>query len=154
MSDEMFLSGDSRSLHRGKRRYKRTDVCRPCILWPKDAPDMTFQGVVLDVTPYGVGIRMLDTLPPGTVIMFQLMRNEDFTEPLSPPTEGMIVRNNIVEEGFIDHGIQIRREQIRRAESSRPIRIERKLPRPVVRRGQSRMKTTDLIGISRWGRRR
>ncbi|HOJ34244.1 MAG TPA: hypothetical protein PKY35_11815 [Candidatus Hydrogenedentes bacterium] len=153
MPDEMFFSEDAKCLRRGKRREARTPTCRPCLVWPKDEPEMTFQGVVVDVNPYGMRIRMLDSLPPGTAIMVQLMRDEDFTIPLAAPVEGLIVRNKETAEGLYDHGIQLRLTDFRRSEPSVPLRP---IPRPIIplrRGGQSRMHIIDITVGNRRTRR-
>ena len=116
MPDDMMLSNDSRSLRRGNRRAPRTETCRPCLIWPKDAPSLVSQGVIININPYGMCIRMLDALPPGTEVQVQLMRDEEFRVPLSSPVEGMIVRNAEVPEGFMDHGIQVLQQALERKE--------------------------------------
>ncbi len=107
MPDDMIMSPDSRSLRRGNRRAPRTETCRPCLLWPKEIPGLINQGVIININPYGMCIRMLESLAPGTAIVVQLMRDEEFRVPLSSPVEGTIVRNKDVPDGFMDHGIEI-----------------------------------------------
>ncbi|MBZ0287568.1 MAG: hypothetical protein K8I30_08130 [Anaerolineae bacterium] len=145
MSDEMFFTADMKSLRRGKRRTGRTDVCRPCLTWPKDEPEMAWPGVIINVSPYGVCVRMMETLPSGTAVMVQLMRDEEFQEPLATPIEGLIVRIIVQDDGFFDHGIQLNVRQIRRAESrpQQPVR-QRQRPQPLRRKKPSRMHTIDL----------
>ena len=142
MGDDMMMSGDNRSMRRGKRRAPRTETCRPCLVWPKEVSDMTFQGVIMNVTPYGMCVRMLDSLPQGTVVMVQLMRDEEFRYPLSAPVEGMVVRNSEDEVGFMDHGVQLLRKAIERPES-RPTMIQSRLPK-TSRTARTRMHTIDL----------
>ncbi|MCP4639352.1 MAG: hypothetical protein GY851_02910 [bacterium] len=142
MTDEMFFNTDADSLRRGKRRTKRTETCRPCVVWPADAPEIAFQGVAINVTPYGLLIRMLDSMPPGTQIKVQLMRDEEFREPLASPLDGIVVRVEEGEGGFTDHGVQIEREEIQRAET-KPIRPTRK-PVPAKPTPKTRMHTVDF----------
>lgn len=154
MADEMFFTNDEGSLRRGRRRAPRTEVCRPCIIWPEDAPDMAFQGVVIDVTPYGMCIRMLDHIPVGTKVQIQLMRDEEFKTPLAEPHAGMIVRLSEADEGFVDHGVQLQIREIKRVEQARPVSIERR--RTVVwnrRSAASRMHTLDITVGDRGARR-
>lgn len=142
MADDMMMSGDNRSMRRGKRRAPRTETCRPCLIWPKDTPDLSFQGVIVNVTPYGMCIRMLDSLPQGTIVMVQLMRDEEFRYPLSSPVEGLVVRNSEEEVGFMDHGVQLLRKAIERPES-RPIVAQSRQPK-TPRTTRARMHTIDL----------
>ena len=142
MSDEMMMSGDNRSLRRGKRRAPRTDTCRPCLIWLREVPDVTYQGVIINVTPYGMCIRMIDSLPPGSVVMVQLMRDEEFRYPLSSPVEGLIVRNSEEEVGFMDHGVQLLRKAIASAPNRGAVPSVR--PPAVRRSGTTRMHTIDL----------
>lgn len=118
MPDDMFLSPDQRSLRRGNRRAPRTETCRPCLVWPKDAAELTNQGVIMNINPYGMCIRMLDSLAPGTTILVQLMRDEEFRVPLSAPVEGMVVRNAEVPEGFTDHGIELLQRALERKQTT------------------------------------
>ena len=120
MGDDMFLSGDNRSLRRGKRRAPRTETCRPCLLWPKEMPDLTYQGVITNVTPYGMCVRMIESIPAGSLVQIQLMRDEEFKYPLSAPVEGMVVRNSEEEVGFMDHGVLLLRKAIGQA-ATRPM---------------------------------
>jgi hypothetical protein len=142
MPDEMFFSPDSKSLRRGKRVAPRTETCRPCLVWPEDAPDMHLRGVILDMNAYGMLVRMLESLPPGIRIQVQLMRDDEFREPLTKPVSGMVVRNILQGDGFVEHGIQVIQEKIRR-QKSKPLR--KPLRRPGLRqRERSRMHTRDL----------
>lgn len=154
MPDEMFFTGDFKSLRRGKRREARTPTCRPCLVWPKDAPDITFQGVVVDVNPYGMRIRMLEPLPPGSAVMIQLMRDEDFAVPLADPVEGLVVRNKETPEGFADHGVQIPHPEFEGTRENRPVRPTTETRRPLPRRGTPpRMHIVDITTAQRRTRR-
>ncbi len=144
MPDEMFFSKDMLSMYRGKRREARTETCRPCIIWSKDAPEVTLRGVMVDVSPYGVCIRMLDSLPSGTRVMVQLMRDESFRRPFAPPLEGIVVRTVNSEEGFVDHGIELHSVQANRTRGARPTQtLPRRRPGPR-RKASSRMHTLDI----------
>jgi hypothetical protein len=142
MTDEMFFSDDAKSLRRGKRRARRTETCRPCILWPVDARDLEFQGVAINVSPYGMLVRIMDTVPAGTRVDIQLMRDEDFRDPMAAPIPGIVVRIEEAGDGFADHGIQIIRPDIRRPEP-RTYWPERRPSLPE-RRRSSRMHTIDI----------
>ena len=151
MTDKMFLSSDKKSLHRGRRRVERTETCRPCRVWPKDAPELALQGVIINVTPFGMCIRMLEGLAVGTEVVIQMMRDETFAEPLASPVEGMIVRAVDDPQGFMDHGVQLLLENLQRQES-RPVRPEKKGALP--RHKTTRMHTIDFRvggpGQRRW----
>jgi len=129
MSDEMFFSPDMLSLRRGKRRVSRTPTCRPCVAWLKDAPNVQYYGVVMDVSPVGVRIRMLDLVPTDCVLCFQMMRDEEFTVPLAAPLEGRIVRVQEEQAGFVDHGLLLIQKKLDRMES-KPVEIPKKYPAP------------------------
>ena len=57
--EDMFISPDTKSIRRGRRIAPRTEVCRACIVSTPEDPDVLKEGVVLDLNPYGVRIRML-----------------------------------------------------------------------------------------------
>ena len=143
--DELFFFASDTSLRRGKRRTPRTETCRPCLLWSEDVPEFAFQGIALNVTPYGLLIRMLETIPAGTHVMVQLMRDEEFRDPLAPPIKGIVVRIETDSEGFADHGIQLVRPAIPRAESPLYRTHRRQLPSAPPTRRPSRMHTLDFI---------
>lgn len=142
MADEMFFSTDSKSLRRGKRVAPRTETCRPCLVWPEDAPDMHVRGVILDINAYGMLIRMMEALPPGMRIQVQLMRDDEFREPLAKPVTAMVVRNILQDDGFVEHGIQVLQETIRR-EESKPLRTPLRKPR-LRQHGRARMHTRHM----------
>lgn len=141
MSDEMYFSNDEKALIRGKRSHRRTETCRPCLVTVADDSE-PIQAVVLDVTPYGMLLRMLDSIPEGTPVRVQLMRDDNFRDPLGVPKEGMIIRSDPADgHGFVDHGVQIEVPEIPGV-STQPRRIP---DRPTVqRRKQSRMHTIDF----------
>jgi len=149
MPDEMFFSADMRSLRRGRRIAPRTETCRPCLVWLKENPDSKYCGVVMDINPYGMRIRMLDQLAAGKPILVQMMRDEDFQQPLAAPVEALIVRQIEEADDMTDHGVRILQKEIRRYEP-RPAPMEK---RPVVSRPKTRMYTLDLtVGEPRRGR--
>ncbi len=141
MADDMFLSNDKKSLRRGRRVAARTETCRPCLVQSQSAPELTFHGVVLDITPYGMMVRVMDPIADGTAVVVQLMRDDEFTVPLAEPREGKVVRVQEKPDGFFDLGVQLVREDVRRPESP-PIHIPKRRP---MRYPKSRMHTIDFI---------
>ena len=141
MFDDMFFSDDNKSLRRGRRRSSRTETCRPCLVWPKEAPELTFSGVAINMNPFGMLVRMIDNMPSGTAVMVQLMRDEEFLEPLTAPLEGKVVRADSDGGEFVDHGMQLSRPAIARTES-RPVPVARR--KVVSENKQSRMHTMDV----------
>ena len=157
MADEMFFTDDERSLRRGKRVAPRTDTNRPCLVWPSDAPEMTFRGVIINMSPYGMCVRMLEALTAGTEITVQLMRDDSFSQPLSPPVTGHVVRCLEDRPGVREHGVKLVRPPIHRKES-KPIRPDKSRSHQTGKsqRESARMYTIDLTvggqGLRRTGR--
>ena len=149
MPDDMFFSPDKKSLRRGKRIEARTHTARPCLLWPKDAPEIQLQGVVVNINPYGMLIRMVDSVPPGTEVIIQLMRDEDFADALAEPVEGKVVRNTSQTGGYTDHGVKVTQKEIRRIQR-KPVHVKKRRPRPA---RKTRMHTIDIT-VGEQGRRR
>lgn len=153
--EEMVWSESQKSLMRGRRVAPRTEVCRPCLVWLQIAPELKLQGVLLDLTPHGMRVRLIERIPPGTPIMVQLMRDENFEVPLSPPIESRVVRNEAVFGGLVDHGVKRILKPIRRAESPRPVSMARARR---ARHQRTRMHTLDVTlgnrASSGYGRRR
>lgn len=149
MADEMYFSNDERTLLRGKRRIKRTETCRPCVV-SVEGDDTPNEGVVLDVTPYGMMVRMIDTLSLGTVVRLQLMRDDNFREALGAPKHGQIVRHDpAAPKGFTDHGVRIAQSEIPRNE---PQKVNVRMPRQKKRGAAARMHTIDFtVGDERKG---
>lgn len=141
MFDDMFFCNDNKSLRRGRRRSARTETCRPCLLWPKEAPELTFNGVAINMNPFGLLVRMADNMPSGTAVMVQLMRDEEFLEPLTAPLEGKVVRAESEDGEFTDHGLQLFRPPLERTEP-RVLRVRRKKAEP--EEAPSRMHTMDV----------
>jgi len=140
MPDEMFFSQDEKSLIRGSRKDPRTETCRPCTVQLVENESIELHGVVLDVTPRGMLVRMLEAIPLSTEITIQLMRDDKYQKKLSTPHRGSVRRIEGTEDGFFDHGISLHKEDIRRA-SERPIHISR--PRPTRPSHPSRMQNID-----------
>ena len=141
VNDDMFFSKDERSLSRGSRVAKRTETCRPCLIQidGENAPDI--QGVAMDMTPYGLLVRTMEPIPVSTEVTIQLMRDDSFRKPFSSPLNGSIVRHEEAPGGFIDHGVTLKVDNIRRTES-RPPTIKPSAPaRP---RRPSKMHTIDF----------
>ena len=150
MPDEMFFSNDERSLLRGRRVAARTDTCRPCLVSLHESVSPMIEAVIMDMTPYGMLVRMMEPLPVGSGVSIQMMRDDGFRESFSSPREGTVTRREEVEGGFTDHGVMLINKTIPKA-SERPVFIEK---RPARRKGApTRMHTIDLtIGGPRRGR--
>ncbi|HNR29892.1 MAG TPA: hypothetical protein PKI11_03285 [Candidatus Hydrogenedentes bacterium] len=153
--EEMIWSPELKSLRRGRRAAPRTEVCRPCLLWRKDEPETKLEGVVLDLNPHGMRVRLLESLDIGDVVIIQMMRDEEFNVPLSQPIQTRVVRAQPGFGDLVDHGVQVILRPIHRA-ASRPVVIT---PRPRPRRTpRTRMHTVDItVGdriINRLGKRR
>lgn len=138
--EDMFISPDTKSVRRGRRIAPRTEVCRPCLVSSVETPDAFKEGVVLDLNPYGVRVRMLERLEEGAEVLFRLMRDEEFTVPLSGPIRAWVVRSHRTDEGFYDHGLKVRITKITKPAIFRQVEIERPHPR---RRVLSRMYSMD-----------
>lgn len=122
MADEMFFSKDEKSLIRGSRSDPRTETCRPCVVELDNAPDTSLRGVVLDVTPRGMLVRMLEPVAINTGVTVQLMRDEQFQKKMSTPHIGTVVRIEATPDGFYDHGLNLEKKAIPKA-TERPISI-------------------------------
>jgi hypothetical protein len=140
MPDEMFFSNDEKSLIRGSRTDPRTETCRPCTVQLTDDPSVELNGVVLDVTPRGMLVRMMEAIPLSTNVTIQLMRDDKYQKKLSTPHTGSVRRIEGTTDGFFDHGILLKKEDIKKA-SERPVHIPR--PRPARPSHPSRMQTVD-----------
>lgn len=153
MPDEMFFSKDERSLRRGKRIARRTETCRPCLIKPKNAGAQAIEGVVLDITPFGLLVRAVEVIPRDTAVSIQLMRDDTFQEPFSKLLEGTVVRHERGIGTFVDHGIRLKVKDLEQGK-------RRFVPAPQRRTAsptgtvQSRMQTVDfLLGGGRRERR-
>lgn len=140
MPDDMFFSKDEMSLHRGKRIAQRTETCRTCLLTLLPGEDVTLEGVVMDVTPYGMLIRTMNVIEPNTRVRIQLMKDSSFKIPLADPHEGLVVRHESTDDSFFDHGVKLNIKEIITGES-RPI-LE-KPSAPVAPSRRPRMHTID-----------
>ena len=112
MADEMFFSKDEKSLIRGSRSAARTETCRPCVITYRGQESGSAHGVVLDVTPRGMLIRMLEPLAKDTEVTIQLMRDDQFQRKMSTPHEGVVVRIEETSDGFYDHGMRLAKSAI------------------------------------------
>lgn len=106
LGEDMFVTEDERSLQKGRRVAPRTQVCRPCLVWTRDAPEEKRQAVALDLNAYGMLVRTVDPLPLGARVHVQLMRDEFFQTPLSGPLELEVVRVEEAMGGFADLGLK------------------------------------------------
>jgi hypothetical protein len=154
-NETLFVSADTRSMRRGRRVAPRTDVCRPCLVWRESTPEQMRQGVIMDLNPYGMRVRMLEPIEVGADIVVQMMRDEEFQVPLSPPIRVRVMRTAQSQEGFVDHGLKVRLLKI---VPTRERRVE-PTERPVLRRKTAtRMYTIDYTvdehGVRRTGRNR
>lgn len=113
MPDQMFFSNDRKSLRRGKRIASRTSTCRPCLVWYEQDEKQVFHAVVMDISPYGFRLRMMDELAVYARVRVQLMRDEDFTVPLAAPILAEVVREVPSDEGVRDYGVKRIVEKIR-----------------------------------------
>lgn len=139
--EHMVTAGEGRSLHRGQRKAPRTKVCRPCILWSEESPEIRVQGVLLDLNPYGMRIRCLQPLEAGTRLSLQMMRDDSFRDPLSPPINVEVMRTEPSRNGFVDHGVRTILKRIQ------PMVMSRVEPIAPSRAGNApfhRMHTVDL----------
>lgn len=142
MPDEMFFSKDERSLTRGKRVTKRTDTCRPCMVRIGRGNAAETEGVVMDISPYGMLVRTLDPIPMGSNVSIQLMRDDAFKRPFSQPHQGKIVRQDPIRGGFYDHGVKLKVEKIGYQESPPVTSVNR--PNFQRKRSIPRMHTLDI----------
>ena len=150
MSDEMFFSEDMRSLRRGKRIAPRTETCRPCLVWYADAPGTQYYGVVLDINPHGMRVRMIDALPIGSDVVVQMMRDDEYRFPFANPHKARVMRHHEEMEGMLDHGLKIEQEPVRRFVSTPAQAPTKPAAAP---RQRTRMHTLDVtVGGRRRGR--
>lgn len=153
--EDMFVSSDTKSMRRGRRVAPRTYVCRPCLVWQEDTPDRPRQAVIMDLNPYGMKVRMLEPFEIGTDVVMQMMRDEEFQVPLSPPIYGRVVRLTQSVEGFVDHGVKLRLAKIARYVERRLTPLEQpRQPRRAATRMYTLDYTVDEHGVRRTGRRR
>ena len=143
MPDEMFFSKDERSLIRGSRIAPRTETCRPCVLSPQHQPGIEIPGVILDINPHGMLIRMMEAIPIGDQVVIQMMRDDKFQRKLSTPHKGEIRRVESTVDGFYDHGIKLEAEEIKK-NNSRPVHIPNRPDHPKSSTPQRGMQTIDI----------
>jgi hypothetical protein len=146
MPDEMFFSNDERALVRGRRTAKRTDTFRPCLITLADGSQI--EGIILNLTPHGMLIRVMGTLDIGAALEVQMMRDESFQKPLAEPRFGKVVRIDGTDGVFSDHGVRL--EQVRAVDRPRPRAIvtrkpvEAPAPKPKLR-GMQTMEVTKSL---------
>ena len=146
----MFVGTEAGSMRRGQRKAPRTEVCRPCLVWPEGARDQAMEAVVLDLNPHGMRLRMIDPLDVGAPVVVQMMRDDEFRHPLSHPIHTRVVRVQDSPDGFVDHGIQVVPKEIKRIKEVRPVEFPRRRP---MRRVTPRMHPVDLARAERNPRR-
>lgn len=144
------LSSDEKSLRRGRRAAPRTEVCRPCLFWLEENPEEKKQGVLLDLSPYGMRLRSLELHQPGTVLCVQMMRDEDFQVPLSAPIRAEVAHRGNKYEGFVDHGLRRLIGQVKKPQEFRPVSAV--APRAVAARRSTRPEK-EPTGLARGPRR-
>ena len=100
---------------------------------------------MMNVNPYGCLVRSLHSFPKGTIVEVQIMRDDDFSQPLSKVQEGEIVRHDQSVPGFTDHGIRLIQKDMPKVES-RPAARPKSRPAP---RRVTRMHTRDFRDSNR-----
>ena len=149
MPDEMFFSADERALVRGRRAAGRTETCRPCVLTLTNG--RTLQGVILNLNAHGVLVRLMEPVEIGTVMNVQMMRDEAFSKPMSPPRVGKVIRLDGSDGTFYDVAIKLAVNRIEGRRAPTP-RAPRANASPVFRPAASRMQNLDItLGDTRRG---
>ena len=143
MADEMFFTKDMKALRRGKRVARRTGTCRPCLICLANTPQQAYHAVVMDISPYGMRVRMMDVLPLNSRVEIQLMRDDDFSIPLANPVTLEVVREILLEDGVVDYGLRRVLEKIKPLPKFRPLLITTS-PRKTVKR-RRRYAFDDLV---------
>jgi len=105
----MFFSNDERALVRGRRAAKRTDTFRPCMLTLPDGTQV--EGIIQNLTPHGMLVRVMRSLDIGTPVEVQMMRDETFKKPLAEPRFGTVVRLDGTDGTFSDYGIKLEQKR-------------------------------------------
>ncbi len=106
MPDEMFLSKDSRTLIKGKRRDRRTQIKRLVEFRAGTDSGKVHRGIVLDLNAYSMRIRSLLRLPVGTPVSVDMKWSAAIPGP-SKPLRGTVKRVARVDEGQFDLGVQL-----------------------------------------------
>ncbi len=141
MADEMFFTKGDKALRRGSRIHPRTDTCRPCLVRLRSAPSMELEGVVMDINPKGMRVRMIEALPVGTEISIQLMRDDAFKVPFSVAHNAVVVRHIPGAAGFTDHGFKLQLSPVKKLTWKAPKQAARG---PAHRAERPRMHTIDV----------
>lgn len=139
--ESMVVSSDNKSMRKGRRTAPRTPVCRPCLIWDSETPDDKQRGVVMDLNPYGMRVRMLESLDKNAHVILQMMRDDDFRDPLSQPIRVRVIRCGEESDGFFDHGVKVDNSKPRRARQIPQGRTRRKTQAALSK--TSRMHTAD-----------
>jgi hypothetical protein len=148
----MFFSADERALLRGRRSAARTETCRPCVL--KLADGREFQGVILNLNAHGMLVRMMEALPAGAVANVQMMRDDSFSKPMSPPRQGKVIRLDSTDGTFYDLAFRFKMKSLP-GRKEPVVRAGPSSGAPIRTREPSRMQTLDLtLGEARRGGRR
>jgi hypothetical protein len=140
MADEMFFSADERALVRGRRSAARTQTCRPCVLTLSDGREM--QGVILNLNTHGMLVRLMEPLAAGASAQVQMMRDDAFSKPMSPPRHGRVIRLDGSDGTFYDLAFRFAVRQL--PGRREPIVRAARDASPVQSRVQSRMQTLDV----------
>lgn len=154
MPDEMFFSQDERALVRGKRAAGRTETCRPCLITL--ANGKMLQGVILNLNAHGILVRVMEPIAIGTVMTVQMMRDDAFTKPMSPPRMGKVIRLDANDGTFHDVAVKFAVDRLAGRREATP-RAARNTPASTPPMGSvgSRMQTLDItLGSARRGGRR
>jgi hypothetical protein len=141
-NERLVMSSDASALRKGRRGAPRTQVLRPALLWVPGQEERKLQCVVLDLNPQGMKLRSLELLAEGQRAIVQLMRDEEFTLPLSQPLNVEVVRISEDLPGFYDHGVRVIVAAIKKPAPQQAIHI----PRPIVppRKPSPRVTPLDL----------
>lgn len=139
MADEMFFSNDERTLIRGRRVASRTETCRPCVIGLANGERL--EGVILNLNPHGLLVRIMSPLEVGSAVEVRMMRDDAFREPLAAARYGKVVRHDASDGAFFDLAIKLDNPEIPKAPERRAP-VDR--PRAVSRPQPSRMHTLDL----------
>ena len=109
----------------------------------RDNPEVELPGVIMDINPHGMLIRLMETIPVGQRILIQMMRDDTYQRKLSTPHKGETRRVEGTPDGFFDHGVKLEVENIRKS-NERPVHIPNRNSRPQRATHPSRMHTVDM----------
>ncbi len=146
MPDEMFFSNNERALVRGRRTAKRTDTFRPCLISLPDGGQV--EGIILNLTPHGMLVRVMGSLEIGTPVEVQLMRDETFQKPLAEPRFGTVVRLDATDGTFGDMGIKLEHKRVAARPRAKTIVMRQAppaAPRPKAPKGMQTIEVTKRL---------